>query len=249
MSEGKGPLAIVLVHGWTCSALFWRRQSSDFADAGYKVLSIDLPGHGKSDKPLKVEYSVPLFAQAVDAMMRDAHVRKAVIVGHSMGTPVAAQAVVDHPDKFVGLVDVDGAVWKYSGPRTRPYPFAARLRADYLGVAGSAIEGMFTAATPAQLKEEIRERMLSTPGHVAASAMENLSETDVWTHMPTQLPVLAVVAGPQKEDDRRSIREALFPNLQFEKWDEAGHFLMMEQPQRFSQLVLDWLQRLGAAAN
>jgi pimeloyl-ACP methyl ester carboxylesterase len=244
LSEGKGHKAIVLVHGWTCGAMFWRQQSSDFAHAGYRVLSIDLPGHGKSDKPLNVEYSVPLFAQAVEAMMRDAHVNRAVIVGHSMGTPVAVQAVVDHPEKFTGLVDVDGAIWRYSGPRARPYPFAARLRSDYLGVAGSAIDGMFTASTPALLRDEIKERMLSTPVHVAASAMENLSESDVWTHTPVSLPVLAIVAGPQREDDRRSIREAFFPNLRFEKWDEAGHFLMMEQPERFDQLVLDWVQRI-----
>ncbi len=247
LTEGQGPLTMVLVHGWTCSAAFWRLQTTDFARL-YKVISIDLPGHGKSDKPADLQYSVPLFAQAIDAVMRDAHVTKAIIAGHSMGVPVAAQAIVDHPERFVGFIAVDGAVWRPRAPDAKPRAstFAQRLRSDYIGVASANVEGMFATATPEELREEIRERMLLTPPYVAASASENLSESDVWTHVPLALPTLVVVGGKQRNDDRRALYEEYFPNLRFELWEEAGHFLMMEQPARFNQSVMEFVFKIAS---
>lgn len=248
LTEGKGPMAMVLIHGWTCSAAFWRLQSADFARV-YRVISIDLPGHGRSDKPENVQYSVPLFAQAIDAVMRDAHVTRAIIAGHSLGVPVAAQAIVDHPERFAGFIAVDGAVWR---PRTeaaspRPGPtFAQRLRADYIGTASANLDAMFVPATPTDLRDEIRERMLMTPVHVAASASENISASDVWTHAPLTLPTMVVVGGKQKDDDRRALYQEYFPNLRFELWEEAGHFLMMEQPARFNQLVMEFAFKVSS---
>ena len=258
LTEGKGSTAIVLIHGWTCSAAFWRQQSTDFAPS-YRVISIDLPGHGKSDKPKNIDYTIPLFAQAVEAVMHDAHATRAIIAGHSMGVPVAMQAIVDHPERFIGFVAVDGAVWRPASPSGERKPtqqqqqhpqstFGQRLRADYVGTATPNIEAMFAPGTPADLREEIRERMLATPSYVAASASENIGQSDVWTHMPSTLPTLIVVAGRQKDDDRRAIYQEYFPNSQFELWEEAGHFLMMEQPARFNQLVLDFANRIAAAA-
>ena len=251
LTEGKsGNMTMVMVHGWTCSAAFWRMQAVDFARL-YRVISIDLPGHGKSDKPAGVAYSVPLFAQAIDAVMRDAHVTRAIIAGHSMGVPVAAQAVVDHPEKFAGFIAVDGAVWKprpaLEPVRARVGPsFADRLRADYISTASANVEAMFVSGTPLELRDEIRERMLLTPAYVAASASENLSLSDVWTHAPIVVPTLAVVGGKQRDDDRRLLYQEYFPNIRFELWEEAGHFLMMEQPVRFNQLVMEWAFKIVA---
>lgn len=250
LTEGKGNMTMVLIHGWTCSAAFWRMQAVDFSRQ-YRVISIDLPGHGKSDKPQGVQYSVPLFAQAIDAVMRDAQVTRAIIAGHSMGVPVAAQAIVDHPERFVGFIAVDGAIWRPRSTevrtvaRTARASFAQRLRNDYVGTASSNVESMFMPATPIELREEIRERMLTTPAYVAASASENLSASDVWTHAPLTVPTLAVVGGKQRSDDRRALYEEYFPNMRFELWEEAGHFLMMEQPARFNQLVMEFAFKIA----
>src|SRR5262245_41584751 len=86
---GKGKDALVFVHGWTCNLTFWKANIPAFADQT-RVIAIDLPGHGQSDKP-QVTYSMDLFASAIDAVLRDAKVERATLVGHSMGTPVIRQ--------------------------------------------------------------------------------------------------------------------------------------------------------------
>src|SRR6266849_4963830 len=85
-SLGTGDTALVFVHGWTCNMNFWRYQVPAF-EGKIRMILVDLPGHGESDKP-KVDYPPEFFAKSVDAVLRDAGVEKAVLAGHSMGTPV-----------------------------------------------------------------------------------------------------------------------------------------------------------------
>src|SRR5216684_1531260 len=96
-SYGKGREALVLIHGWSCNLDFWRDLIPDLSRRS-RVIAIDLPGHGKSDKP-QVAYTMDLFARAVDAVMREAGVKRAVFVGHSMGTPVMRQFYRKYPQK------------------------------------------------------------------------------------------------------------------------------------------------------
>src|SRR5437588_12879666 len=72
VNYGKGSDALLLIHGWTMNLDSWRDQVADFAKRN-RVIVIELPGHGQSDKP-QVTYSMNLFARAVEAVMRDAKV-------------------------------------------------------------------------------------------------------------------------------------------------------------------------------
>src|SRR5258705_7082467 len=111
-SYGKGREALVLVHCWSCNMDHWRDQFPDFAKRN-RVIALDLPGHGQSDKP-QVTYTMDYFARAVDAVMRDAKVKRAVLVGHSMGTPVARQFYRKYPEKTLAIVIVDGSLRPFS---------------------------------------------------------------------------------------------------------------------------------------
>jgi pimeloyl-ACP methyl ester carboxylesterase len=85
---GSGSQALVFVHGWTCNSNFWRESIAAFP--GYRTIALDLPGHGQSDKP-RTNYTMDYFARAVAVVLRDAKVKQAVLVGHSMGTLVIRQ--------------------------------------------------------------------------------------------------------------------------------------------------------------
>src|SRR5205085_5298507 len=106
-SYGKGQDAVVFVHGWTCDLTFWRGQAPVYQK--HRSLLVDLPGHGQSEKP-DVPYTQERFARAVEAVMRDAGVEHAVLVGHSMGSPVAFTVLRLFPKKVKGIVFVDGVL-------------------------------------------------------------------------------------------------------------------------------------------
>lgn len=106
-SFGKGTDAVVFIHGWTCDLTFWRGQAPVYEK--HRSLLIDLPGHGQSAKP-EVAYTQERFARAVEAVMRDAGVQRAVLVGHSVGGPVALTFLRLFPAKTRGLVLVDARI-------------------------------------------------------------------------------------------------------------------------------------------
>ena len=107
LTQGQGTTnSIVFIHGWACNAGFWREQVPVFQEKA-KLVLIDLPGHGESDKP-ETDYTMDYFADAVIAVMRDAKVEKATLVGHSMSAPVICKVYAKGPERVAGLVAVDG---------------------------------------------------------------------------------------------------------------------------------------------
>ena len=184
-SFGKGATGVVLIHGWICDHSFWIRNIPALS-AEYRVIAMDLPGHGGSDGP-KVEYSQQYFANAVDAVLRDAKVSRAVLVGHNMGAPVARQFVADFPAKVAGLVLVDAAISTLADAgelekrKARRLPFLESLRsAAYPEIAGKFIDRMLVPETPMELRARIKPRMLATPQWISVSAIDGMSNGSMW---------------------------------------------------------------------
>jgi pimeloyl-ACP methyl ester carboxylesterase len=242
VNYGKGPEALVLIHGWTCNLEYWRDQIPDFAKRN-RVLAIDLPGHGQSDKP-ELVYSMDLFARAVDAVLRDAGVERAVLVGHSMGTPVARQFYRRYPGKTLAIVVVDGALRPFADKKLMD-GFIAQFRGPNYKEAGA---GMFAQMAGPNLSAEAQERIkasfLNTPQHVIVSAMEGMADDSIWGPDKINLPVLAIMAkSPFYPADIEQQFRNIAPNMEFQMWEGVGHFLMMEKPKQFNDTVLGFLDK------
>jgi pimeloyl-ACP methyl ester carboxylesterase len=241
-SYGKGREALILIHGWSCNLDYWRDQVPDFAKRN-RVIAIDLPGHGQSDKP-EIVYTEDLFARAVDAVLRDAHVERAVLVGHSMGTPVARQFYRKYPQKTLAIVIVDGALRPF-GDKKMMEGFIAGFRGPNYIVAGAQ---MFASMAGPHLSAEIQERIktsfLNTPQHVLVSAMEGMADESIWGQDKINVPVLAILAkSPFYPADTEQFYRSIAPNLDFQMWEGVGHFLMMEKPKEFSDAVIAFLNK------
>jgi pimeloyl-ACP methyl ester carboxylesterase len=241
-SYGKGDKALVLIHGWTCNLDYWRDQIPDFEKRS-RVIALDLPGHGQSDKP-QVVYSMDFFARAVDAVMRDAGVKHAVLVGHSMGTPVARQFYRKYPEKTLAIVIVDGALRPF-GDKKMMDGFIASFRGPNYKDAGA---GMFAAMAGPHLSNELKERIqasfLSTPQYVLVSAMEGMADDSIWGQDKINVPTLAVLAkSPFYPPDTEQFYRTIAPQLEFQMWDGVGHFLMMEKPKEFNEAVITFLDK------
>jgi pimeloyl-ACP methyl ester carboxylesterase len=242
--HGKGAEALVLIHGWTCNLDNWRDQIPDLAKRS-RVIAIDLPGHGRSDKP-QVTYSMDLFARAVDAVLRDAGVPRAVLVGHSMGTPVARQFYRKYPERTLGLVAVDGPLQPFFDQQRMDGLLASLRSADYQNFGAGMLASMASPATTEEMKQRIRASFLNTPQHVVVSAMEGLADSTIWGPDQIRVPVLLIAAGSRSyPPDIEQRSRAIAPQLAFQMWEGVGHFVMMEQPKRFNDAVIAYLDKNG----
>jgi pimeloyl-ACP methyl ester carboxylesterase len=241
-SYGKGREALVLIHGWSCNIDSWRDSVPDFAKRN-RVIAIDLPGHGQSDKP-EITYIMDLFARAVEAVLRDAKVDRAVLVGHSMGTPIARQFYRKYPQKTLGIVIVDGALRNFPDKQLIDGLLAGLRGPNYKEAAQQMLAAIAGPHLSAEDKQRIQSSVLKTPQYVMVSAMEGMATDSIWGQDKINIPVLAVMAkslfyAPDLEQFYRSIA----PNLDFRMWDDAGHFLMMEKPKEFNDAVIAFLDK------
>ena len=241
-SRGTGREAVVFVHGWTCDHTFWNAQVPAVA-AKARTIALDLPGHGKSDAP-ETAYTMDLFARAVDAVMRDAGVDRAVLVGHSMGTPVVRQFYRKYPEKTLALVIVDGGLRPF-GDKAMMEQFLASLRGpNYKQVAGQMVTGMTAPMKDTAARETVKAKMLATPQHVAVSAMDGMNADGLFATDPIKVPVLAVLAkSPFWQPDTEQFFRSLAPDIEFHMWEGVSHFLMMDDPARFNDTLVAFLAK------
>ena len=242
VNYGKGDEALVLIHGWTCNIDNWRDQFADFAKRN-RVIALDLPGHGQSDKP-QVTYDMDYFARAIEAVMRDARVKRAVLAGHSMGTPVARQFYRKYPDQTLAIVIVDGSLRPFGDPAIMDRLIAGFRAPTYRDAVGKMLAAISGPNLSADAKERINASALNTPQHVIVSAMEGMADPSIWGDDKINVPVLAIMAknpfyGPNLEETFRAIA----PKLDFQMWDGVGHFIMMEKPKEFNAAVISWLDK------
>src|SRR3954471_7247942 len=108
-ATGKGSKTLVLVHGWTCDETSWAANVPELAKH-YRVITLDLPGHGRSDAPKDGKVTIDMFARAVEAVRAEQKADRIILVGHSMGTPVIRQYAHLYPQHVAGFVIVDGLV-------------------------------------------------------------------------------------------------------------------------------------------
>ena len=236
----KAKNALVLIHGWTCNAEFWK--DSYYAFPNYRVIALDLPGHGQSDKP-KVNYSMDYFARSVNAVMKDAGIKRAVLVGHSMGTPIAREFYRLYPSKTLGIVIVDGALRTFF-PKAAGDQFIGQMKANYKASSTQFVDGMLTSVKDASRRKFIREAMLSTPDHGAISAMEGMNDEKIWKDDKVNVPVLALMApSPFWAADVKEIFTSIAPNIDFQMWTGVSHFLFMEKPVEFNDQVSLFIQK------
>lgn len=103
---GTGP-AVVFLHGsgpGASGASNFRQNIDAFVAAGYRVILPDLVGYGDSSKPEGIDYTLDLFTQTVRDALRQHGVRKACLVGNSLGGGIAIQIALDDPDFVESLV-------------------------------------------------------------------------------------------------------------------------------------------------
>jgi pimeloyl-ACP methyl ester carboxylesterase len=239
---GNDEEALVLIHGWTMNAEHWRDQVPAFMSRN-RVIAIDLPGHGQSDKP-QVAYSMEYFARAVDAVMRHAKVKRAVLVGHSMGTPIARQFYRKYPEKTLAIVIVDGALKPFGDKAMMDRMIASLRTPDYMQGMNQMFTMMMGTGLPSETQERIKGSTLKTPQHVVVSAMEGMADPSIWGDDKINVPVLAIMAkNPFFPPNLEELYRTLVPKLDYYMWDSVGHFLMMEKPKEFNEVVLAFLEK------
>ncbi len=245
VTVGEGKHTFVLVHGWACNLGFWREQIAALADNARLVL-IDLPGHGRSDKP-QADYTMDFFAGAVLAVLADAKVEKATFIGHSMGKAVICRVFKQAPEKVAALVSVDGLLRRPLGSPGQTEAMVAQFRSPhYREVAKGFVRSFFPIPGTEALRDEVTAEVLKTPQNVMASAMAGMlnEKQPDWDLKQVNVPVMVLNAkGSLWDADYESYVRALSPQAEYRLFEDTGHWLMLERPAEFNAALTELLRK------
>jgi pimeloyl-ACP methyl ester carboxylesterase len=263
---GKGPV-VVLIHGMAGSSRTWQGVMRLLA-RDYTVVAPDLLGHGESAKPMG-DYSLGAYASGLrDLLVGTLGIERATVVGQSLGGGVAMQLAYQHPElcERLALVGSGGLGREVSWmlrALTLPgaeyvmpvlFPRFARTGGEKVvaffrnrGVRAPHIAEMWSAY--ASLTEtENRHAFVRTmravidPGGQTVCAKDRL-------YLAAAVPTL--IAWGDRDDiipvQHAYDAHALLPDSQLEIFEGAGHFLHVEHPARFAEVLHDFIARTKPA--
>jgi sigma-B regulation protein RsbQ len=244
--QGKGDTALVFVHCWACDRTYWDSQVSEFAK-NYRVVTIDLPGHGQSGQGRK-SWSIPSFAEDVKTVVTKLDLKRVVLIGSSMGGPISLEAARVMPDRVVAVVPVDSMLnVEQKVPPDQLDAVMKQMQADYKGTVTSLTnQFFFSPSTPAPVKERVLRDATARPPEMAIAIMRGiLTHDSVPTLRETKIAVHAI-NGDRAPTNLEANRKYA-PQFDTSIIKGSGHYPMLENPAGFNQALAEILKKLPAS--
>jgi pimeloyl-ACP methyl ester carboxylesterase len=232
---GSGEPALVFIHGWSCDSNYWREQLAAF-ERKYTLVTVDLAGHGGTDGN-RTDWTIARFGQDVATALSAVPNQQVILVGHSMGGPVAIEAARLLKSRVIGIIGVD--TFKSIGA---PVPTKAQVdaalkpfEADFIGQTRSLVaDHLFVKGAHPQLAQKIAYDMSLSPPRVAVPSMRAVLGYDFSEPLKDiSVPIVAINSDLGEPVNEVRIRK-LLPKFRAVTLAGTGHFLMMEDPRRFN---------------
>lgn len=234
------PIAVVLIHGWSCDRDYWSGQVPALV-GDYRVVRIDLPGHGGSGSE-RESWTIEAYGSDVEALVTALGLQRIILVGHSMGGYVALEAAQRMPSRVLGVVGVDTLLdAEWSLPPEAWEAWLAPWGDDFTGQCDLFVRGMFPEGSAETLVDEVAGKMCGADPQVGLALFRafgsyNLAEEFAATKAP--IHCINADMNPTKVDINRKYA----PSFEVEIMKGCGHFLMLEKPEEFNRILLDVLQ-------
>jgi pimeloyl-ACP methyl ester carboxylesterase len=232
---GVGSPALALIHGWSCDRSYWSEQVGPLS-ADHQVITIDLGGHGESGLG-REDWTIASFGADVAAVVESLGVDSVVLVGHSMGGDVIFQAERLLPGKVAALIMLD--TYKELGSWNTDAEIeeiVAEFAADFSNVTDGYVRGYFAAHTDPSLIDRVATDMAAAPPTVALSAIR--SSFKHAREIPGLIRDLSIPVATINPDDAPTDLVSMSEyDVEVVIMPGVGHFLMMEDPDRFNELL------------
>jgi len=243
LDTGLGEPALLFIHGWCCNHGMWGDQTKAFSSR-HRVIAVDLRGMGESDAPDQ-DYDIAGFADDVRWLIDQIPLERPVLIGHSMGGVITLNLLRRYPDLARAAVFVDAGIMPFPD---QFQPLVAQMieglkSPGHKDVATNFVKQfLFRPESPTALRDEVAEAMARAPQRVMHTALA--SSLDPKNCPPGALPVpssfVRAASLPMTEDqiaDR-------YPGLEVTTMD-AGHFVHMEKPEEFNEILSRFLEKVG----
>jgi pimeloyl-ACP methyl ester carboxylesterase len=246
--RGKGNTALVFLHGWCGDRAYWKNQIDEFA-ANYQVVTLDQAGHGESGKTRK-RWSVIDLAGDVETVAKALRLQRIILIGHSMGGPIALLAAKRMPGKVVAVIGVDTLQnVEFKMPEEVTRKFLEDFAADFKGTLSTALPGMLPEKADPQLKDWILTKAQAQDPTMAVGLMTDLTGLDMKPILKdANVPVRCINSSggfqfftPTAIDINKK-----YADYNAILMEGVGHYPMLEKPVQFNEKLREVLKEFAS---
>ncbi len=235
IGDRKGVL--VFLHGWGSNSTLWFSSSLKFAEVGYELYFLDLPGFGKSQLPNK-PFQLQDFANCIVEFIKKMEIQNPVLLGHSFGGKIAVRIASKKSIPLSGVVLIDS-----SG-----LPHTSFVTQTKIGIAKTVKPLM-----DLPFMKGVRSNLLRLSGSDDYTAFPELRETFVniiREHIEFDLPKIEdktlIVWGGDDENSYTPVNDVsvfqhLIPHAEAHIIQNAGHYCFLDNPTEFYETVLEFI--------
>ena len=241
--RGGGDVTLLFVHGWCCDRGHWREQLDAFADT-YRVVSVDLAGHGDS-RAAGAECTVSSLAHDVAAVAQALELDRLILIGHSMGGPVSLAAAALLPGRARAVVAVDSLHnAEFVFPEEAFRAFQQRFDQDFAATMEESVRAMVPAERGPELPRWIVERALRTDRAVALSLFQAFPALEVGQLLrDARVPVRCINSSSAPVPTAADVN-GRYADYAAVLMDGVGHYPMLERPGEFNERLRQALGEL-----
>lgn len=240
---GQGKTTLVFVHGWLGNINWWNSQQIILQE-NFKVVQIDLGGHGKSDKTRKT-WTSKQYVDDIKAVIDQLNSSEIILIGHSMSGAYALEASLEIPNiKSIILVDTLKDLDQTFTPEQAEKFMYSYFRQDFKSAVENILpQHLFVETTPPSIKQQVQNEFLENNSDLAINALEPLYKMDVQSiAKKIKIPIRAINSDSTPtniENNRKYLKDFNAMTI-----IGTGHYPMLENPTIFNNLLLKTLEEL-----
>ncbi len=261
IDEGKGEKTLILVHGLASNAGFWRYNIAELSSK-YRVIAVDLPGYGKSDKGV-YPYTLTFYADIISGLVKQLNLSTIYYAGNSMGGQIGIWFCLRHPEQVEKLVLTDPAGIEHFTPGEKEW-FRGFFNTTIIKntpevtIRANLANNLYNFDERFEWMVEERARTVKTPEFddfaytvvrcVNAMVDEPTDERLGQLKTPTLIiygeqdlliPNPVLHGGTSRSIGEKGVKE--IPHARLVMIPNAGHISMMDQPAIYDKTVMDFL--------
>ena len=233
--KGAGNKTLLFIHGYGCNSKYWWAQLQHFSK-NYRVISIDIGGHGQSGTN-RDDYTMANFGADVVAVMNQENIEQSYLIGHSMGGPVALEAAVVLQDRVTAIIGVDTFHNIAKAPAS---PFVKLMvntmfRFRQSSSTNDAVTKQFREDANLDLKNWVSQKAETTDPRASRGSLSSIIAMDY----PTQLkkinvPIITLNSRFWMDTEVEEGQKE-YSKYEVSFIDGVGHYVMMEKPTYFNK--------------
>lgn len=241
---GTGDTTLLFVHGSFIDMNYWSAQI-DYFKPQYQVLTIDLPGHGKSGKNRNL-WTIQEYGNDVCRVMKELHLKNVILIGHSMGGDIILEASAKCPDSVIGFVGVDN--FKNAGTampaeiQNQIDQIMKMLKSDFANTSENfAKQALLSPSTDKTIIDRVVTDYRNMDKNIGIDLISSAftyseREQDLMTLLKFKMFLINVDNIPTNEVSLKKYAASGYDILPIKG---TCHFPMIEKPDEFNRLLQD----------